>query len=372
MLKVEQAIEPKTGELITCVFDTETCLPSEPVQQFLNYCCNRELATNTVKTYAYRLVDFWRYIEQAGLDWKAVGHADLAEFAGWYLMGGDVIPISTDAQETTAQRGERTVNQTITAVQEFYKFHTLEGRVKDKQFTQVTYKSSRWGGYLKDIVKSGPEHRKRIKLKEPKKFPGCLTDEDVERLVDACATNRDAALILLLRNTGIRRGELLGLHLEDVLWQKRRIFIVRRKNPNGALAKGCEREIPILQNSVNVMAALEHYLNYEYPSEAERLGHGMLFVNLDGEYRGQPMTADRLNKMIGSLRPKTGIEAHPHLFRHTFATRMLQAKYPEQYVQQLLGHRSISTTKDIYSHVLEEMDLYALMVGNNCDEYPAD
>ena len=95
----------------------------------------------------------------------------------------------------------------------------------------------------------------------------------------------------------------------------------------------------------------------EYPSEAEKFQHGMLFVNLDGKYKGKPMSSARLNNLFYQLRDRTGIKAYPHLFRHTFATRMLQAGYMDQYVQQLLGHKSIVTTKDIYSHVLQEMNL---------------
>ncbi len=60
MIKVELAIDPETEEEFRCVFDTETCLPFEPIQSFLNYCRKRQLAINTVNTYAYRLVDFWR------------------------------------------------------------------------------------------------------------------------------------------------------------------------------------------------------------------------------------------------------------------------------------------------------------------------
>jgi integrase len=69
----------------------------------------------------------------------------------------------------------------------------------------------------------------------------------------------------------------------------------------------------------------------------------------------------RLNKLFEELHRRTGIQAHPHLFRHTFATRLLQMGYP--YVQQLLGHRSSSTAKDIYSHVLDEMSLESFMDG---------
>jgi integrase len=164
---------------------------------------------------------------------------------------------------------------------------------------------------------------------------------------------------MLLRETGIRRGELLGLHLEDVrdLDVRGRIRIVRRSNSNGAWAKGTEREIPILHNREAVQKTFNTYLLEEYPPEAEQLGHGMLFVNLEGKTIGQPMSPIRLSKLFDQLYARTGIKAHPHLLRHTMATRMLQAGYLDQYVQQLLGHRSIATTKDIYSHVLDEMTL---------------
>jgi integrase len=157
----------------------------------------------------------------------------------------------------------------------------------------------------------------------------------------------------------MRRGELLGLHLEDVsnLDVLGRLRIVRRNNPNGAWAKGAEREIPILSVSESVKATFNAYLLEEYPPEAVRLGHGMLMVNLSGKNIGYPMSSIRLNKLFDQLYTRTGIKAYPHLMRHTFATRMLQQGYLDQYVQQLLGHRSIATTKDIYSHVLSEMNL---------------
>ncbi|MHC5732955.1 MAG: hypothetical protein ACYTXY_54755, partial [Nostoc sp.] len=68
MTKVEWALSPQTGERIGCVFDPKTDLPIEPIQRFLNYCRKRQLAPNTVITYAYRLVDFWRWLEFKSLN----------------------------------------------------------------------------------------------------------------------------------------------------------------------------------------------------------------------------------------------------------------------------------------------------------------
>ncbi|MGL5942554.1 MAG: tyrosine-type recombinase/integrase [Waterburya sp.] len=360
MISIERAIDPQTEEKFCCVFGIETCLPIEPIQRYLNYCRKRQLAANTVNTYACRLVDFWHWLEYKSLDWQDVGLNELANFVNWYLLGGEVEVISEEVREVVSKRSPRTVNQAVTAIQGMYEFHAVEGRIDEKKFTKLAHGWGKRGGFLRGIVKSSPERRKRIKVKEPKIFPGCLTDEQVAKLADACYTYRDRLIVMLLKETGVRRGELLGLHLVDVqdFDVKGRIRIVRRDdNPNGAKAKGTEREIPVLHNRQEIQETFHAYLLEEYPPEAEKAQHGILFVNLDGKYTGKPMSSARLNDLFYQLRDRTGIEAHPHLFRHTFATRMLQAGYLDQYVQQLLGHKSIATTKDIYSHVLDEMSL---------------
>lgn len=366
MIRIEKAIDPQTEERYSCVFDRETYLPVEPIQRYLNYCRKRQLAANTVMTYAYRLSDFWHWLEYKSLNWQDVGLNELADFVNWYLLGGEVEVISEEVREVVSKRSPRTVNQAVTAIQGMYEFHAVEGRIDEKKFTKLAHGWGKRGGFLRGIVKSSPERRKRIKVKEPKIFPGCLKDEEVVKLADACYTYRDRLIVMLLRETGIRRGELLGLHLVDVrdFDSRGRIRIIRREdNPNGAKAKGREREIPILHNREEIQETFQAYLLEEYPPKAEQQGQGMLFVNLDGKYAGKPMTSARLNNLFYQLKDRTRIEAHPHLLRHTFATRMLQAGYMDEYVQQLLGHKSIATTKDIYSHVLDEMSLDAYLLG---------
>ena len=110
--------------------------------------------------------------------------------------------------EVVSKRSPRTVNQALTAIQGLYEFHAIEGRIDEKRFTRLTHGWGKRGGFLRGIVKSTGEKRKRIKLKEPKVFPGCLADEEVARLVEACTTYRDRLILMLLRETGVRRGKL--------------------------------------------------------------------------------------------------------------------------------------------------------------------
>jgi hypothetical protein len=188
MIKVESAIDSETGEKFSCVFDSETCLPVEPIQRFLNYCRKRQLAANTIATYAYRLVDYWHWLDYKKLNWSEVGLNELAEFANWYLLGGEIEIINKDIKEVISLRSARTVNLAVTAIQEMYEFHTASGFIDEKHFSKQINGWRKRGGFLRGIAKNSPEKRKRVKIKEPRVFPGCLKDEEVVRLADACTT----------------------------------------------------------------------------------------------------------------------------------------------------------------------------------------
>ena len=183
MIKYETGICPSTGEEFPVVMESDTWLPIEPIQRYINFSRKRGLAKNTVKIYSRRLVDYFKWLELKSLDWKDIGLTELADFTNWYLMGGDIETISEDVREIMSKRSPKTVNLTITAIQNMYEFHAIEGRIDEKQFTKLSYQWSKRGGFLKDIVKSKPGKQKRIKLKEPKVFPGCLTDEQTLSLI---------------------------------------------------------------------------------------------------------------------------------------------------------------------------------------------
>jgi integrase/recombinase XerD len=355
-LSLQRGVDPYTEETVWLVLDEDYQIV-EPIQKYLTYLSTSK-SPNTVESYGYDLKAWWEFLSLKHLDWRTVQLSDLENFAYWLRVGDTSKVVSI--QPINAKRTEKTINRAITAVGGFYEYHTANKTVDFKQFERffmpVGISRTR---FLQGISKAKPSRKKLVKLKEPKTFAGCLTDEQVEILVNASRRLRDKLIILMLNGTGLRKSELLGLKHEDIGdCGDNFIRVVKRVNPNGAIAKGRERTIPI---PPSLLVMYNDYLLHEYP-EVES---DYVFVNIwEGEI-GQPMNPRVLNTMFSRLSEKTNIKVYPHLFRHTYATRLLKAGYSPDRVKHLLGHSSIQTTLDTYSHVMSESNLRKVVEQEN-------
>lgn len=347
-LYLQKGIDPITGETIWLILD-ENYQMVEPIQRYLTYLsCNK--SPNTVEAYGYDLKAWWQFLHLKNLDWRNVQLSDLSDFAYW-LRVGDTKNV-TSIQSILAKRSERTVNRILTGVMTFYEYHTANKTVDVEQFKRffMPMGISRTR-FLEGISKSKPITKKLIKLKEPSTFPGCLSNEQIETLVNGCSKLRDKLIILMLNSTGIRKGELLNLQHEDIGdYGDTFIKIVKRINSYNIRAKGKERVIPV---SGELLQMYNDYLIYEYPE----ISSNYIFINIWSGEIGKPIHPKVVNTMFGRLSKKTGIKVYPHLFRHTFATRLLRAGYSIDRVKYLLGHTSIQTTLDIYSHIINDGSL---------------
>lgn len=355
-LSLQRGVDPYTEGTVWLVLDEDYRIV-EPIQKYLTYLSTSK-SPNTVESYGYDLKAWWEFLSLKHLDWRIVQLSDLENFAYWLRVGDSSKVVSI--QPINAKRTEKTINRAITAVGGFYEYHTANKTVDFKQFERffIPIGISRTR-FLQGMSKAKPSRKKLVKLKEPKTFAGCLTDEQVKILVNASRRLRDKLIILMLNGTGLRKSELLGLKHEDIGdCGDNFIRVVKRLNPNGAIVKGTERTIPI---TPSLLVMYNDYLLYEYP-EVES---DYVFVNIwEGEI-GQPMNPRVLNTMFSRLSEKTNIKVHPHLFRHTYATRLLKAGYSPDRVKHLLGHSSIQTTLDTYSHVVSERNLMEIVEREN-------
>lgn len=179
-----------------------------------------------------------------------------------------------------------------------------------------------------------------------RKLPDYLSVEDAARLVEAPDTStplgvRDRAMFELLWACGLRVGELVALTLPDALWDQALLRV---------FGKGAKERL------VPVGAAAIHWVRDRYLREGIRAGlaggrgldDGRLFLSV----RGRPLTRQRVWQLLKSYAAplKLRVEVTPHVFRHTFATHLVNAGADLRAVQEMLGHADIATTQ-IYTHL---------------------
>lgn len=176
-----------------------------------------------------------------------------------------------------------------------------------------------------------------------RKLPHFLNSSEILQLLDAPPANemlglRDRAILETLYSAGLRVAELVGLNLRD--WD-------HESNIMRVLGKGRkERIAPIGRYAAT---ALERWLEVRRPKENPKpKDKEAMFLNKNGTR----ITTRSIGRMLEKYLKLTGLDqkTSPHTLRHTFATHMLDGGADLRSVQELLGHKSLTTTQ-IYTHV---------------------
>lgn len=185
-------------------------------------------------------------------------------------------------------------------------------------------------------------------LKAPKldkKIPGVLSEDQVERLLDAPDLTaplgiRDKAILELMYASGLRVSELVGLPFEQINLSAGLVQVTGKGNK--------ERIVPIGELA---REAIENYIRTSRPLLVKKKWVETLFVSRIG----RPMTRQTLWHRIKNLAMEADIRSNlsPHGLRHAFATHLLNHGADLRTVQLLLGHADLSTTQ-IYTHVAQE------------------
>jgi len=249
---------------------------------------------------------------------------DLTGFAAWFTAHLDLACTlsaitATDVRDfrtalrDTQHRTPATINRKLAALRSYFQWAISAGLRADSPVTTI-----------KDV------------REEPRR-PRWFVKRDLDRLLrelDAAAKrstrDRDRAIVLTLRHTGIRVGELVALRLRDVA-------LSDRKGTLRVLGKGAkERTIPLNQT---VRATLTTYLALRR-QRTDSSDYEELFLGQRG-----PLNRHAVEKLVGKYAQRAGLEAFsPHSFRHSFAKSLLDAGEDLVTVQTLLGHERLDTT----------------------------
>lgn len=286
----------------------ENCIETA-IQSYLNHCrFEKGLDSKTIKAYQIDLLQFSAFIQTEGNSYcKENLQAYIACLHGHYKI--------------------KSVKRKIASLKAFFNYLEYEEIIDENPFSKI-----------------------RVKLHEPFLLPRTIPLTSIDSLLrnayqqlaskkeatyEYRASLRDVAVLELLFATGMRVSELCSLHAEDVNLIEGIIKIYGK----------CSKERIIQIGNHEVLLAVE---SYYYAFSKEIAGTGWFFINR----LGKQLSDQSVRFMINKYSQAAGIAQHitPHMFRHSFATLLLEEDVDIRYIQQLLGHSSIVTTQ-IYTHV---------------------
>jgi len=271
-------------------------------------------STNTCRAYSHNLKEFVSFIRESYLSKENQEDAETvkADRINGLMIRGYLAFLHKKNKKVTIARK-------LSAVRSFFRFLVKHGVILDNPLELI------------------------LTPKQKKMIPVYLPVDDVFRLLDSIQTHtlagiRNSAIFETLYSSGIRVSELEGLNVYDVDFNKCLIRVVGKGNK--------ERVVPI---GTKAMTAIKEYRKrLQTEAGIGENDNTPLFLNKN---LGR-ITSRSISRILGKTAKQCGllIPVSPHALRHTFATHMLDAGADLRVVQELLGHRSLSTTQR-YTHV---------------------
>ena len=328
-----------------------------PVKLYLDYLAVLEKSPHTLESYCRHLKHYFMYLKQAKVDWREVTPQDLVLFVQWLRSPArqvGVIPFPG-----TSRLSERTVNTIVTVVSSFYRYHIQRGEnLKNPLiYEQIQDRFSGFKGFLVHTSK-GRTLKRALKLKEPKKRVKTVSTTDFERFLTATDNFQFKCILLLMRDAGLRVGEVLGLLIQDIEFHNNGVWVRRRKGlENQALAKslveGEERFVDLSRPVMDLLDRLvmEHRFDTDHLFVVLKKGAKDKWGN---RTYGRPLDHAALKSLFRHYSQKSGVRLHAHMLRHSHATDLIRAGWDASYVRKRLGHRQVQTTINTYVHLDDE------------------
>jgi len=278
------------------------------IDEYLNFMAVEKGASrNTIDGYSRDLNRYAAFIDSLKIrDIREIGTEDLISYLSRLKSEG---------------LAANSVNRALAALRGFYKYLLREKKLESTPVAHIEL--ARVWMHLPDVLS-----REEMSLLLMQ--PGSATPAAV----------RDTAMLELVYATGIRVSELTGLTLNSINWQVG--YLV-------AMGKGGkERIVPLGRMAYD---QVKRYIEEARPLMLKNRQCDILFLNR----LGKGLTRQGFWKIVKQYAAKANMvkKVHPHTFRHSFATHLLEGGADLRSVQIMLGHADISTTQ-IYTHVTRE------------------
>lgn len=274
------------------------------IDEFTQYLIiEKNLSTNSVNSYNRDIIDYVDYLER---EYQITDVKDIKR--------DHIINYLSSLYDENMK--PRTIARRIAAIRNFHKFLFLNE-------------------YVNENVSSYVESPKL-----DKELPEVLSVEEVNELIDSvngddAVSIRNKTIFELLYSTGLRVSELINLNIDDIHLA---MGVIRCRGKGNK-----ERIIPVGEVAHQL---LDQYLNQARKVLNKHYDNQTLFLSI----HGYKLDRQRVWQIVREEAKKLGLKVTPHTFRHSYATHMLENKADIRYIQEMLGHSSLSTTQ-IYTHI---------------------
>jgi integrase/recombinase XerD len=264
----------------------------------------KSLSENSIEAYLGDVIKLENFFIEKGIDISpiSVSYPDLKEFLGWYAV---------------TNKNTRTQSRVLSGIRAFFRFLLIEGEIDENPASLI--------------------ESPKIGLK----LPEVLSVAEIDRIIEEIDLSkpeghRNKAIIETLYGCGLRVSELVNLRLTDIHYKEEFVVVTGKGNK--------QRLVPVSQKALKEIDIYKQDRNHL----SVITDQNVLFLNR----RGRRLTRAMIFTIIKDLAAKAGIKKniHPHTFRHSFATHMIEAGADLRAVQEMLGHESILTT-EIYTHI---------------------
>jgi integrase/recombinase XerD len=278
------------------------------LDQYMNYLLiEKGCSPHTIEAYGRDLGNFVAHLRTGGISrLEEVESTDVVAY------------LSAEREKGLCAKS---LNRKLAAFRSFFRFMIQEGHVDQNPLANI--ESAK--GWMQ--------------------LPDTLSREEMDRLlaqphISGTAAVRDKAMLELLYASGIRVSELVALKLNAINWQVGYLLVMGKG--------GKERVVPMGRCAYN---CLHQYIETARSTLLKKKQTDVVFLNKSGE----GLTRQGFWKIVKKYADRAGLKhrVHPHTFRHSFATHLIEGGADLRSVQMMLGHADISTTQ-IYTHITRD------------------
>ena len=279
----------------------------EKVKEFLDYLkYQKNYSDHTIKNYELDLIEYFNYLDNNKLNYKKIKYEDTTNFIKYLKDKNDK---------------KTSISRKLSSIRSFYKYLVINKVVDKNVFLLVSSPK-------KD--KLIPKYVNYNNLEEIFNIPNINTKEG----------QRERIILEILYGSGVRVSELINIKLKDIDISNKTIII---------FGNGSKERIVYFGDYAKDIINL--YINEGRDLFLDGINSNYLIVG----NKKEKLTSRRIEQIIDDLIKKTSLKLNitPHMFRHTFATHLLDQGCDLLAVKEMLGHESLSST-EIYTHVTNE------------------